>query len=83
MSIYAMLLIIVLCTAGLASYVYHKAADELLHVFTDDFDDEKQIIKKEIDNMKIIGFDLAKGKDCSVMVYVNRKGKVIRFELLN
>jgi len=41
MNIYMILLIIVLCIAGLASYVYHKAADELLDVFTDDFDDEK------------------------------------------
>ena len=29
MSIYMILLIIVLCTAGLASYFYHKTVDEL------------------------------------------------------
>jgi len=41
MNTYMILLIIVLCTAGLASYFYHKTVDELLDVFTDDFDDEK------------------------------------------
>jgi len=40
MSIYMILLIIVLCTAGLASYFYHKTVDELN-------DEREEVLKVE------------------------------------